>query len=502
MKRGLVYFVVTSLLVVSLFAFSVDAKPNRIGLNNAEGLRADFAIYAGSGTWEPSILAFENFLEWKGLTYERIDKNTLNRGNLAGNYNGLFMPGGWAGDYNRDIKNSGDQEIREFIASGGAYIGMSAGAFYACDVTIWEGDHLDYPSDLFNGDCIGPIEEIAPWPEYTMTTMDINNALPQNTYEPDTRDVLYYGEPYFIAHPGQEFQTFASWIVPTDPVADDKPGIIGFDYGNGRVLLVGPHPEIEEDSVRDGNDFGEELSDGPDGSDWPFLWTAVDWILNEPISQPPGAALPQCSNGLDDDNDGLIDLIDGGCENANDNDEIDEVIILVECEDGLDNDNDSFIDFADPGCTDSSDDDETDVTIPVELFFDDFNSGLGNWNLQTVENNWRAVSNYAEAQPRNTNEPASTMEIIIDASGFNSFELDYDRRLVGLDVGDEFKALWFDGNSWQVLEQTGSDGENNANFVSKSYSLNGNGNVRLKFECTAGAVSEYCRVDNVRVVGD
>src|SRR3989344_6541619 len=145
---------------------------------------------------------------------------------------------------------------------------------------------------MFDGDCIGPIPEIAPWPNYVMTTMNISQLHPANVYEPAQRDVLYYGEPYFVAHPGQEMQTFASWIVPANPVANGKPGIIGFNYGQGRILLVGPHPEIEEDDSRDGTNFAEELSDGPDGSDWPFLWTAVDWIRKVPITLPPGTSSP------------------------------------------------------------------------------------------------------------------------------------------------------------------------------------------------------------------
>jgi glutamine amidotransferase-like uncharacterized protein len=220
---------------------------------------ADFAIYSGSGTWEPSKTAFKNFLEWKGLTWEEVNKNDINQRRLIGKYDGLFMPGGWAGDYNRDIKSAGDQHIRDFISGGGAYIGMSAGAYYACDITIWQGDVLNYPSNIFDGDCIGPIDEIAPWPDYTMANMEINLGHEANAYEPSQRSILYYGEPYFVAHGGQEMQTFASWIVPSNPVANGKPGIIGFNYGQGRVLLVGPHPEIEEDDTRDGTDFASEL---------------------------------------------------------------------------------------------------------------------------------------------------------------------------------------------------------------------------------------------------
>ena len=178
---------------------------------------ADFAIYTGSGSWEHSITAFEKFLDWKNLTWEEISAWDLNHNPLSGNYQGLFMPGGWAYNYKKSITDSGDQNIRDFIAGGGAYIGMSAGAYYACDNVRWEGTDYPYYLNLFHGDCIGPIEEIAPWPNYVMTTMSINQSHESNVYEPATEDVLYYGEPYFESYSGQEMQTFASWNVPANP---------------------------------------------------------------------------------------------------------------------------------------------------------------------------------------------------------------------------------------------------------------------------------------------
>jgi len=477
---------------------------------------ADFAVYTGSGTWGPSIDAFTNFLEWKGLTWEAVNKNTINGGGLIGHYQGLFMPGGWAGDYNRDIKVSGDQHIRDFISQGGAYIGMSAGAFYACDVTVWEGDNLNYPSDIFDGDCIGPIDEIAPWPEYTMTTMDINLAHEANVYEPAQRDVLYYGEPYFVANPGQEMQVFASWIVPTNPVVNGKPGIIGFNYGSGRVVLVGPHPEIEEDDSRDGNNFGEELSDGPDGSDWPFLWTAVDWMLDNPISLPPGVTPPvppACNDALDNDFDGLIDFpADDGCDSLNDATE--EIVVVMACADGLDNDSDGFVDLSDAGCESASDDDEFNVvTGPVDLFFDTFEDGdLNGWvrtqpgggSAWINENDFPAFgTRHAFCKPQDTSNPASVMTASVSTAGHDSVEVSYYRRVNGLDAVDWFSASWTDGNAWYPLENVNS--QTDSSYVFRSFTLPSsaanNPAFGIRFACTAGAVSEWCSVDDVWIVG-
>lgn len=51
---------------------------------------------------------------------------------------------------------------------------------------------------------------------------------------------------------------------------------------SGRVLLIGPHPGIEESDARDGTSFGFELPD-PE-SEWGLLWTAMDWVLGRPIT--------------------------------------------------------------------------------------------------------------------------------------------------------------------------------------------------------------------------
>jgi subtilisin len=66
------------------------------------------------------------------------------------------------------------------------------------------------------------------------------------------------------------------------------------------------------------------------------------------IAQARIALLPECSNGLDDDADGLIDPDDPGCDDA---DDASEKAPNLACDDGADNDGDGFVDFPeDPGC--------------------------------------------------------------------------------------------------------------------------------------------------------
>ena len=69
---------------------------------------------------------------------------------------------------------------------------------------------------------------------------------------------------------------------------------------------------------------------------------------------------PQCSDGIDNDGDGLIDFPDDpGCNSAEGNDE--GHLPWPQCSDGRDNDGDGKIDYPDdPGCFDAMTDDETD----------------------------------------------------------------------------------------------------------------------------------------------
>ncbi len=68
-----------------------------------------------------------------------------------------------------------------------------------------------------------------------------------------------------------------------------------------------------------------------------------------------GVAKPACSDEIDNDGDGEIDLDDPGCDDAEDTDERN----AAACANGEDDDQDGFVDFpADPGCGSEFDDDE------------------------------------------------------------------------------------------------------------------------------------------------
>ncbi|MEK6945946.1 MAG: hypothetical protein AABW63_04110 [Nanoarchaeota archaeon] len=151
-----------------------------------------------------------------------------------------------------------------------------------------------------------------------------------------------------------------------------------------------------------------------------------------------------------------------------------------------------------------------------QIFFDGFEGGtLGGWTLTAVSgaNNWTASTidpyqgtYHAQSQPQSTIEPASVMDIGISTSGYANIKVNYSKKLVGLDSADEFQMEWFDGASWTILEQTGAVAEDDLSYVSKQFSLpssaDNKATFRIKFECTAGGVTEFCRIDDVNVTGN
>ena len=102
----------------------------------------------------------------------------------------------------------------------------------------------------------GALDEISPWPHYAMTMISMNLSNPVNQYANPSEYVMYYGGAAFYPDVGQEMH-----VAATYDDFYDEPAIIQFEYGIGRVLLYGPHPEIEEDSARDNVAFADDLSD-------------------------------------------------------------------------------------------------------------------------------------------------------------------------------------------------------------------------------------------------
>lgn len=275
---------------------------------------AQVALYqdagSGNGTWAEGVTAIKNMLTNLGYSYEEVNYAVFNNPayDLSSLYQIIILPGGYAQPYNQWISATGKARIRDFVSKGGGFLGICAGSYFASDRVVWEGQTYDdtpegyyynafsnhhewfyaYDLDLFSGTASGPLDSIADFSagRYGMVRLEFNSTsevLASYKTPPFTENLLYFGGPYFSSA-GWWGDTQILATYPNDPnlsgPAAGQAAMIAFEYGSGRVVLSGPHPEIEEDSDRDGVTLTDEATLDDQGSDWDLVAKLLAWLTN------------------------------------------------------------------------------------------------------------------------------------------------------------------------------------------------------------------------------
>lgn len=161
---------------------------------------------------------------------------------------------------------------------------------------------------------------------------------------PDT-SFEYDSAPSVIGPIGSAFPATATASVPTPPCKAQVDVIEATGYGGEPT-----------DRVTPGNVINGAITSAPGYCVAPITVTKTGTAQS---SSSSSSARPQCSDGLDNDGDGLIDAQDPGCHydlnplnpgsyQPEWNDESRSNV--GQCSDGIDNDHDGLIDIADPDC--------------------------------------------------------------------------------------------------------------------------------------------------------
>jgi glutamine amidotransferase-like uncharacterized protein len=235
---------------------------------------ADVALYSDRGVWSESVQAAEQMFQWMGYITERVGAQDIKNGALD-NFRLLCVPGGNMYSYAEDLSSVGVENIRSFVRVGGGYLGICGGAYFAGQKVVWRENQLPMLSlEFFPGTAQGPFDEIAPYPDLGMCLVKImDTPHPITQSEPDSAWILYYWGPALLPDEGADVTILGRYEII------NQPALIALNYGLGRVFLIGTHPEIEEDSDRDGVTVADELDDR--GSDWDLMRKATRWCLKE-----------------------------------------------------------------------------------------------------------------------------------------------------------------------------------------------------------------------------
>lgn len=258
-------------LLFPLFLFACD-KQVEILSGPDIGVSGDIAIYADDGAAPGCVGPAELMFQWMGHSTTRIYVDDVNNG-LLDSFDLIYFPGGNSEYYRTDITDTGGDHIRTFVRDGGGYIGTCAGAYFACEVKIWDGgDRSEGILGLYPGRAEGPINEIYEYPAHGMCDVIYTEPRhPITAKMPYSDSIYYWWGPFFTPYDETRSVTLANYEIT------GQPALVCCDYGEGRVFLTGPHPEWEEDSDRDG--YPPEEYNDDNGSDWPMMKCATAWCL-------------------------------------------------------------------------------------------------------------------------------------------------------------------------------------------------------------------------------
>jgi len=240
------------------------------------------------GAWPGLLPAVARSVEYSGHLPLSIRIEDIKGDSLTNSgFDVVVFPGGYSYGYKTGLDGH-EQKIRDFIQNGGSYFGICAGGFYAGGTIWWEGRSYPYPLDIYSGEATGPLDDIATWPDYVLTPIQIVDPLLGG---PCTMMQIYYGGGHFPIPGGMPYTPVATYAYAGQYSGTND--IIRYEYGDGHVVLTGTHPECRAGTVEDWLSW-----DNYDSSDNPITnpdnpWMLVDSLFDKWLAPcEPGAGVP------------------------------------------------------------------------------------------------------------------------------------------------------------------------------------------------------------------
>lgn len=198
-----------------------------------------------------TVLVYQDYIHNNGVLFRRLrdtfgadrvrhcDAADIIGGCLDPETVGLFvMPGGADLYYCEKLNGAGNTAIRSYVEAGGTYLGICAGAYYACRRIEWARDQKDAAIiqdrelEFFAGTAIGPL------PEYIENFEGSWAGVAALSTPEGLAAAFYRGGCGFIPDIDSAHVTLASYDLPDRPAA-----LIETRVGRGRVILSGCHIE-------------------------------------------------------------------------------------------------------------------------------------------------------------------------------------------------------------------------------------------------------------------
>ncbi len=261
-----------------LFAFLLAVALPSTGRAET-GLRV--AIWAEAGADGESLLALARAVAAGGHLPLTIDADDLEQGRLTAEYfDVLVLPEGQQGSiagYDEVLAGRGlDEAIRTFVAAGGGFLGLGAGARYAAATEVWNGETTPRGLALWNGTALGPLDAFFEG----LASVEVSKGPPQR--------VVYAG-PGACAFSQVAQEDLLAWYVTgrPDSLEEQRPAAVRFTHGLGRGVLSGLLPHVDPRSTGDWAAWDDRVLASYDGEhDWGLLLAWLEWVGGGPDRRP------------------------------------------------------------------------------------------------------------------------------------------------------------------------------------------------------------------------
>ena len=179
-----------------------------------------------------------------GFTTEYVTPEDVKNGILeSGGFDVVILPGGSGSGQARRLGEQGRENICRFVAEGGGYVGICAGAYLG-------SSHYKWSLNLMNAKVL----DTQHWARGTgQVILEMSEAGQRALDHRDDLAEVYYGQGPLLA-PGDHpelpaYESLATYRTEIARNGAPKGVMIGADaiarapFGLGRVFLVSPHPE-------------------------------------------------------------------------------------------------------------------------------------------------------------------------------------------------------------------------------------------------------------------
>lgn len=204
------------------------------------------AIYADDGASEVGIASLLLRIKQQlGLAVKTVNAQDIVEGALN-NCVMLVMPGGRDLPYCAKLNGKGNTLIRDFVAKGGIYLGICAGAYYACEALDFQGRDYEVKGKrelaFFSGTAIGSLPHLTKGYYYD-EELSSKAIVPLHFTDGTQADFYYHGGCFFQPYHQSEFEPLAHYT-------DGNLAIVTGRFGQGYYLLSGVHFELQSEVYR------------------------------------------------------------------------------------------------------------------------------------------------------------------------------------------------------------------------------------------------------------